>query len=170
MAGAFADAAVGDDIITWLETRFLFVNAAKFICRLEGGVIVDRHFPRNAGCAWNMASTEDALLGVFRHVGEFTAEFSRRADIDQWLSILAVGEGLIKEGPDFGIQTLWDRGVGALGKMRNSPGEVPALGDPFFAPAIHDLDLGMAEKAKGPQGIAGPPVRFVAVENNSGEV
>jgi hypothetical protein len=103
-------------------------------------------------------------------VGEFASEFARRAHIDERLASLAVREGLIEESPDFGIQTLRRRAVGSFGEVGHGAGEVAALGDPFFASAIHDLDLGVPVEAESPEGVAGPPVGFVAVEDHGGVV
>ena len=41
---------------------------------------------------------------------------------------------------------------------------------PFFAAAVHDAHMLVAVKPKHPKRVAGPPVAFVAVEDNRGVV
>ena len=40
-----------------------------------------------------------------------------------------------------------------------------AVGFPFVAAAVQDLHISVSEQPEGPERVAGPPVRFVAVEN-----
>ena len=48
--------------------------------------------------------------------------------------------------------------------------ERAVLGYPLLASAVHDLGVGVAEKLEDPEGVGGPPVVLVAVEDHGGVV
>ena len=112
-----------------------------------------------------MASAEHSLLRIFRHVGDFAAELAGRAHVDERQPRLAVLPCVLEKRADIrvaphGRHRIIDRRVtGFFARER------AALGHPLVAPAVHDFHIFVAEQPENPQRVAGPPVRFVAVEN-----
>ncbi len=75
-------------------------------------------------------------------------------------------ECVLVEGPDRLVVALCGYGIGCRGIVRDFAGERAGLGDPLVAAAIHDLHLVVTEEAEDPEGVAGPPVRLVPVEDD----
>src|SRR3954467_13496900 len=67
VAGALADAAIGDDIIGRLHSTLVRINSLQFSRGLERAVLLDRGFSRNALCSGNVTSLLHAFLQVLRH-------------------------------------------------------------------------------------------------------
>src|SRR5689334_2667484 len=77
-------------------------------------------------------------------------------------------QGIVEKGANLGILALGRHRVLGAGRFRLFLGERTTLLDPLVAPPIEDLYLSVAEKSESPEGVAGPPVRFVAVEDAGG--
>ncbi len=91
--------------------------------------------------------------------------FARRADVYQRLAGAAMAERFVAKGADrkIGIAHGILRGrILRLGIAR--PGTIVQF--PTLATAVHDPAFGVAIKFECPEGVAGPPVTFVAVENH----
>ena len=65
----------GDGVV--LQAGLILINLAELIHAFEGRVILDGHFPRNAGSVGNVTSAQDAFLGILRHMGDIATEFRR---------------------------------------------------------------------------------------------
>src|SRR5947209_11824947 len=115
-----------------------------------------------------MATSQYALLGVFRHMGYFAFVLTGRTHIDQRFSCLALSQRLIGKRADFLIEPLFRNRIVRPRVVWHFPSHRALFGFPLISAAIENLYLLMPEQSKGPQSIARPPVRLIAVEDACG--
>ncbi len=168
VGGALTNAAVGDDVVIGFEAKFVGVDLFEFLACFEGVVGVASGLPWNGLGTGDVTAAQDAFLGVFRHVGEFAGELARGADVNEGFAFAGVAQGVIKKGADAGVVALGRDGVVRGGVAGFVFGEGAAFGDPLVAAAVEDFAAGVAEEVEDPEGVAGPPVGFVAVEDAGG--
>ena len=72
---------------------------------------------------------------------------------------------IVAKGADRSIVTLRCL-VGRCGVAWHFLAQLASLFDPLLATAVHNLGVGVAEELEYPEGVAGPPVVLVAVEND----
>ena len=164
MAGAFADPAVGDDLIALPQSCLLGVELLEFGCGLEGAVFVGCLAPGHRLRAGDMAAAQRTLFRVGGHVGAFAGVFFRAAHIDERQFAEAVAD-LGQEGADDRIVAFDDRVFGGCG-LRLLGGHLAAFGLPFRATAVHEADVFVTEEGEDPQCVGGPPVGLVAVDDD----
>ena len=113
-----------------------------------------------------MPAAQRTFVRIVRHVETFSAKFFRTADIDQRAAYAQDAEA-----PGRGRRGTWCRRArepdscwaGYLGISRDNR---PVLLDPLQPPAVHDLGVGVPEQLQHPEGIGGPPIILIAVEND----
>lgn len=168
MGASLADAAVSDDVITFAETGFAFVDVFEAFSGEEGSVFgVDGAGPGDGFGSGDVAAPEGAFVGVAVHVEAFAGEFLRAADVDELAGFFDVGEDVLAEGPLSGV-VADGGGVSRVFGCGDFAGELAAFFFPLGATAVHDGAVGVAEELEHPEGVAGPPVVFVAVEDDLG--
>src|ERR1022692_3442647 len=111
MAGALADAAVGNNVVGGFQAEVLRVDFSQFVGGLEGGVLVGRNLPRHTARAGYVAAAQHTLLRILGHVGQFAGVFLGRTHVDQGLARLRVRERLIEECADLLVKALGRHGV-----------------------------------------------------------
>ena len=141
------------------------VDFIQLLARLEGAVVVDRGFPRHALGARHVAAAQDAFLRILGHMRDLAAELAGRTNVDQRQAGLAVLLRILEKRTDVGVaphgrHRIVDRRIVGFLTCEWAP-----LGHPFVAPTVHDFHVLVPEEPEDPEGVAGPPVRFVAVEN-----
>src|SRR5215216_7148796 len=83
VAGALADAAVGDDVVVGLEAELALVDGPQLVDLLEGAVLVGRPLPGHVGRAGDVAAAQRPLLGVVGHGQQLARVLAGRAHVDQ---------------------------------------------------------------------------------------
>ncbi len=80
-----------------------------------------------------------------------------------------MGQYLIPEGANLRVVPLLGHVV--AGRIAGHvSGQLTALVQPLLATAVHHLGVGVAEKLEDPEGVTGPPIGLVAVEDDGGVV
>ena len=111
-----------------------------------------------------MPAADGALVGVVGHVHPLAAVFLRAADVEQLPAGLRVLEHLVAEGPDRSVLLL--RGVVSAWGRDPLVRPRPAVELPPLSAAVHDPAVLVAIELEHPEGVAGPPVVLVAVEDD----
>ena len=76
-------------------------------------------------------------------------------------------ECLVVEGSNFVVMPFCGHRIFASRVAWHFPRKGAVFGDPLVAAAIHNLDFLVPKKAKCPQSVARPPIRFVTVKYDS---
>lgn len=166
MGGAFTDAAVGNSWLGWVEILGALVELGEFgegfKCAVFG---VDGFGPWDGLCAGDMSASEGPFVGVVGHVGAGTGEFFGRTDVYELALLFDMGDDFVAKGADLGV-IAFGSGVGGVVGEGGFGGEGALFVDPFEPAAIHDAAVGVSEEVKHPEGVASPPVVFVAVKDD----
>ena len=112
-----------------------------------------------------MTAAQHAFLRIFRHVGDLALVFAGRTHIDERLFRLALRERFIGKGANLLVHPSRRHGIICVRIFRHFARHLAAIGFPFVAAAVENLHLLVSEQTERPERVAGPPVRFVAVEN-----
>src|ERR1017187_10457231 len=157
-ARAFADPAIGNDVISRLEADLGFVDRPELGDRLERAVLVHGAAPGDILGTRNVAAAQRAFLGIGLHVQELAGKLLGTADIDQGQPRLGVGRDRIAKGanPLFPAALhLVLRGGIARGLCRRGT----PLVEPQLAATVQNPAVGMSEELERPECVASPPVR-----------
>src|SRR5580704_1705897 len=150
MTRALANPAVNDGVLRGVETKIINVNLPKFFNRFERSIISGRGFPRNALRRRNVPSAQNSLLGIFRHMSYFSLEFTRRTNIDQRLTSLALLQSLVVERANLVVRPAPGNRVVRRRIARHFSREISFFGDPLVAATICDSQVFVSEKSKHP--------------------
>src|SRR6266568_830109 len=164
VAGALADAAVGDHVVTGVEAELALVQRAELVDALEGAVVVGRLLPGDIARPRDVATADRALLRVVGHVQQLARVLLGRADVHQRQAPADVRQHVVLEGPDAGIVTLDHRVARALA-LRLLADQRAALLDPLLPAAVQQADVRVPEEGGDPQCVRRPPVEVVPVEH-----
>src|SRR6266516_2261758 len=100
VAGALADPAVGDHVVTGIEPQLALVQRAQLLDGPEGAVVVGRPLPGDVARPRDVAPADRALLRVVGHVQQLARVLLWRAHVDQGPARADVPKHVVLEGPD----------------------------------------------------------------------
>src|ERR1700676_5310332 len=115
-----------------------------------------------------MSTTQHTLLRVFRHMGDLSFELTRRPNIDQGFARLALRQGFFVKRPNLIVCPSRRYRVLGWTRLRYFSSEISLFGHPLVPATIHNPQIPMPEKSEYPEGVASPPVRFVAIKDARG--
>ena len=165
VARSLADSAVGDDVVVGREAGLVSIDGFESAAALEGPVVLGGSLPRDVRSARDVAASQGAFVGVVRHVHPLARVFLRRADIDERKRCFAVGHRVGEERSQGSVVAL-RRGIFSNLPIGDVRGHRLSFVDPLLAAAIEQAEVLMPEQGEHPQGICGPPVEVVAVEDH----
>ena len=163
VAGALTDAAVRDDRVCVAQTDFPTVDRLQLRARAERPVRRCGTGPGNAVGRRYVPRTQGALLRIGRGRGPGAVVFFAGAHVDERSSevrehVVAVGAQCRVIALDHGV--VRDRAFDALRR------EAPALRDPEVSSAVEQAHVVVAEEGEHPEGVCGPPIALVAVDDD----
>ena len=170
VAGALADAAVGDDVVVGREALLGEVDGLELGARLERAVLGGRPRPRHAGRAGDVAAAQRAFLRVVGHVQQLAGVLAGRADVDQRLAAAGARARPSRKARIVRVVALDDRVLVARLRLGRLGGQLAALGLPLGPAAVEDPHVGWPNREKTQKRVGGPPVVLVAVEDDRGVV
>ena len=130
---------------------------------------IHRPAPGNVPRPRNVTAPHGSLVGIVGHVQTLACELLGAAYVHHLTPRLLVGPDLVSERPD-GVVHAVPYHEGARGHGGDLLGEGPLLVQPAGPTPIHDFEVLQAEQLEHPEGIAGPPVVLVSVEDHGGVV
>src|SRR5918997_3040959 len=164
---ALPDPAVGYHVLSFAEAGLALVDPAQLIGALEGTVLPDGPRPRYVGGPGNVPAPEGALLRVVGHVQKLALVLAGAPHVHDRSAGIQVLLHVLLEGPDLRVVPGRHRVLGP-GERRHVLGHLPNLGLPLDPSAVHDPDVVVAEETEDPEGVGGPPVVPVPVEDDRG--
>src|SRR5215208_14736 len=167
VGGALPDPAVGYYVLVLAEAGLTLVDLAQLVGALEGPIFPDRPRPRHVRGPGNVPAPEGPLLGIVGHVEELPRVLARAPHVDERPALLQVLLDILPESPDLRVVPLRYRIIGPR-EGRHFLRHLAALGLPLDPSAVHDLDVVVAEEPEDPEGVRGPPVVPVPVEDDRG--
>src|SRR5262245_54909291 len=114
-----------------------------------------------------MPTAKRAFLRIIFHVKKLAGELLGATDIDERFLALHVSQDVFAESPYLRLFIAGNRVPGGR-KMRRFLRDRAPLVDPELPTPIHDLAVLVSEEREGPERIARPPVRLVAVKDDRG--
>src|SRR5919112_2628947 len=165
--GALPDPEVRYYVFPPAEAGLALVDAAQLVGALEGPVLPDGPRPRHVRGSGNVPAPEGALLGVVGHVQQLALVLAGAPHVNERPAGLQVLLHVLLEGPYPRVVPL-RHGILGPSKGRHVLGHLAALGLPLDPSAVHDLDVVVAEETEHPEGVGGPPVVPVPVEDDRG--
>src|SRR5215212_5951922 len=165
--GALPDPAVRYYVLPPAEAGLGLVDPPQLVGALEGPVFPDSPRPRHVRGPGNVPAPQSPLLRIIWHVQQLAAVLARTPHVHERPADIQVLLHVLPEGPDLRVIPLRHRVIGP-GEGRHLLGHLAALGLPLDPSPVHDLDVVMAEEAEDPEGVGGPPVVPVPVEDDRG--
>src|SRR4029077_1124360 len=154
MAGTLADTAIDDGFAIGIESRFALIDGLELFRGSEGGIVIGGSLPGKALGPGDMATTQDTLLWILRHVSNFPLELAGRPNIDQRLLFLTLLEGLFEKSPNLVIEALGGHRIFCARIVGDLSRQGTVFRDPLIATPIHNFDVFVPKQAKRPEGIA----------------
>src|SRR5215212_6763230 len=167
VGGPLPDPAVGYYVFSPAEAGLALVDLTQLVGALEGPVLPDRPRPRHVRGPGNVTAPERPFLRIVGHVEELALVLAGAPHVNERPARLEVLLDVLLEGPDLLVIPIRYRVLGTW-EGRHFLGHLAALSLPLDPPTVHNLDVVVAEKPEDPQGISGPPVVPVTVEDDGG--
>src|SRR5215204_3718105 len=162
---ALSNSAIGYYVVPLAEADLSLVDLLQLIGALEGPILPHSPRPRHVSGPWDVPSPESAFLWVVRHVKELAPVLTGTPHVDHLAPGLQVPLHVLPERPYPGVVSLRN-GIVSPGKGWHILGHFAPLRFPFYPSTVHNLHIVVSEEPEHPEGVGGPPVVLVTVEDN----